>query len=106
VPDSANVKHQFMPREKLITIDLTYVTESKALQLLLMERLNFPGWYGCNWNAFWDGITGLVEMPEVLSLVGWSIMEARLPHDAKLMKECLDDMAKQYPDIAPICEYR
>ena len=95
-----------MRREKHITIDLTNITESKELQFLLMERLNFPGWYGCNWDAFWDGITGLVQMPEVLSLVGWSIMEERLPMDAKLMKECLDEMANQYPDIAPICQYK
>lgn len=66
-----------------------------------MNALDFPSWYGCNWNAFWDAITGLVEMPETLVLTGWNAFALRLPEDAKLMNECLDDMKNQYPKWAP-----
>jgi RNAse (barnase) inhibitor barstar len=89
-----------MTRTSLIAIDLSKVATSEELQLLLMNLLDFPGWYGCNWNAFWDGITTLVEMPETLRLDGWVEFEKRLPGDAKLMRECLSDMAAQYPELA------
>jgi ribonuclease inhibitor len=57
-------------RREVVEIDLSAVTTPGELQLLLMESLDFPGWYGCNWNAFWDAITGLVAMPRRLRLVG------------------------------------
>jgi RNAse (barnase) inhibitor barstar len=65
-----------------------------------MKKLVFPGWYGHNWDAFWDAITGLVEMPEVLQLNGWATLKSRLPSDAKLMEECLTDMIHKYPEAA------
>jgi ribonuclease inhibitor len=94
-----------MPRQNLIEIDLRDITTSKDLQLLLMDALDFPGWYGCNWNAFWDAITGLVEMPEILRLVGWASLEARLPSDARLMRECLSDMSEKHPELSPLVVY-
>lgn len=87
-------------RLAVVEIDLSAVSTADELQLLLMDRLGFPGWYGCNWNAFWDAITGLVAMPRRLRLVGWAGFAARLPDDARLMRECLDDMAAQYPEAA------
>lgn len=90
-----------MPRVASIAIDLSQVTQAQELQWLLMNALDFPSWYGCNWNAFWDAVTGLVEMPETLVLTGWNAFALRLPEDAKLMNECLDDMKNQYPKWAP-----
>jgi RNAse (barnase) inhibitor barstar len=55
-------------RPEVVEIDLTGVNTADELQSLLMDRLGFPGWYGCNWNAFWDAITGLVAMPRRLRL--------------------------------------
>ncbi|GAA5785965.1 barstar family protein [Chitiniphilus shinanonensis] len=84
----------------MITVDLSKVATPQALQLLLRDSLAFPGWYGCNWDAFWDGITALVEMPETLKLVGWAEFEKRLPRDARIMRECLNDMEARYPALA------
>jgi ribonuclease inhibitor len=89
-----------MPRTSLIAIDLSKAATSEELQRLLMKSLNFPNWYGCNWDAFWDGITALVEMPETLKLDGWVDFEKRLPGDAELMQGCLSDMEAQYPELA------
>ncbi len=92
-------------RPEVVEIDLSAVATADELQLLLMDRLGFPGWYGCNWNAFWDAITGLVAMPRRLRLAGWSGFAARLPDDARLMRKCLDDMAAQYPEATAWLEY-
>ena len=89
-----------MSRARLIEVDLRGVSTVDELHQLLLKNLNFPDWYGCNWDAFWDAITGLVGMPETLHLVGWSGFEARFPCDARIMRKCLEDMSTQYPGLA------
>jgi ribonuclease inhibitor len=92
-------------RREVVEIDLSAVTTAGELHSTLARALDFPSFYGRNWDAFWDAITGLVEMPRRLRLVGWSGLAARLPEDARLMRECLDGMATQYPMNAARLEY-
>ncbi|QEL18310.1 barstar family protein [Limnoglobus roseus] len=87
-------------RRASVEIDLSAVNTADELQSLLMRSLDFPGWYGRNWNAFWDAITGLVPMPRQLLLIGWAGFVDRLPDDARLMCACLDDMGLQFPEHA------
>ncbi|PDZ72505.1 barnase inhibitor [Bacillus pseudomycoides] len=79
----------------VISIDVSNIKKAEELHLLLKEKLEFPDFYGENWNAFWDAITGLVELPDKLELIGWTILQKKLPYDATLMKECLIDYNKQ-----------
>lgn len=92
-------------RQELVDIDVSEVTDPRDLQLLLMRSLGFPGWYGCNWNAFWDAITGLVTMPQGFRIRGWQRLVERLPEDARIMRECLEELAAMYPKEAPRVEY-
>ncbi|QJI27464.1 ribonuclease inhibitor [Pseudomonas sp. ADAK18] len=94
-----------MARLPVVEIDLSSVKDSGELHSTLSNALSFPDWYGYNWDAFWDAITGLVEMPIKLELVGWSVFSEHLPRDAKLMRQCLTDMAIEYPDLAPEVHY-
>lgn len=94
-----------MTRRDIVQIDLNAIQTADQLHELLRDTLDFPGWYGMNWDAFWDAITGLVEMPKRLRLVGWSSLVERLPRDANLMKSCLDEMAEEEPELAPEVEY-
>lgn len=80
---------------KEISIDLTSVTSSVELHEVLKQKLQFPGFYGCNWNAFWDSITGLVEMPDKLEISGLDHVRKVLPEDTSLLLECLEDYNKQ-----------
>ena len=94
-----------MERAELVEVNLAEIRTSSELHDLLRESLGFPNWYGCNWNAFWDAITGLVEMPKTLRLVGWSVLQARLPRGVDVMRSCLEDMADKYPKLASRIEY-
>ncbi len=89
-----------MTRVQLVEIDLQAVTDTKELHSLLMVSLAFPSWYGCNWDAFWDAITGLVEMPQTLKLMNWQNFCQRLPSDAALVQELLTEMQVKYPQLA------
>ncbi|WBW98369.1 CPCC family cysteine-rich protein [Oceanirhabdus sp. W0125-5] len=92
----------------IISIDISVsdIKEIKELHFLLKEKLDFPDFYGINWDAFWDGITGLVEMPEKLTFYGWDNIERKFPKDAKIMKELLDDLNSMYPNYSCIVEFR
>lgn len=94
-----------MTRKNIVSIELSDIASSTQLQQVLSDALEFPGWYGNNWNAFWDAITGLVDMPEQLQLIGWGLFVERFPFDARMMAECLDDMSKKLPATAARVEY-
>jgi ribonuclease inhibitor len=92
-------------RLPIVKINLSCIKNADELHSTLSAALGFPDWYGQNWDAFWDAITRLVEMPIKLELVGWSVFSEHLPRDAKFMRQCLTDMAIEYPDLAPEVHY-
>ncbi|MET8693939.1 barstar family protein [Streptomyces bauhiniae] len=47
----------------MITIDVSGLSDERALHRVLRRELGFPDFYGNNWAAFWDAITGLVRIP-------------------------------------------
>jgi ribonuclease inhibitor len=94
-----------MVRDALVEIELGDLTSVAHLHERLAAQLKFPGWYGENWDAFWDAITALVDMPLVLRLKNWSSFERRFPNDAALMSDCLKEMVRQYPYLAPRVEH-
>jgi RNAse (barnase) inhibitor barstar len=51
-----------------MTIDLTGITSKAAIHQLFKKLLSFEDWYGANWDAFWDSIVAIAEMPPVLTL--------------------------------------
>ncbi|WP_026695693.1 barstar family protein [Peribacillus kribbensis] len=89
--------------ENELTVDVTNIKTAYDLQLVLKEKLAFPNFYGENWDAFWDAITGPIDMPEKLTLIGWAQLEKTLPRDASIMKECLIEYNEYYPNSQ--CEY-
>lgn len=70
-----------------MTIDLSPIGSVQELHLKFKTELGFPDFYGMNWDAFWDAITGLVEMPEELILIHFEKLEEVLPSDAEILRE-------------------
>ncbi|WP_145053452.1 barstar family protein [Paenibacillus xylanexedens] len=93
-------------RENVVIIDVTTVKNSAQLHLLLKKHLGFPDFYGMNWDAFWDAITGLVEMPHKLILVGWEYVEHCISQDAAIMRELLQQLNVKHPTWGCDVEYR
>ncbi|MEU3195791.1 barstar family protein [Streptomyces sp. NPDC006996] len=73
-----------------LVIDLTEVRNTEQLHRLLQRELRFPDFYGRNWNALWDAITGLVDLPHELTFTGWAAFSAALPTDAHTLRELFD----------------
>ncbi|MGY3778482.1 barstar family protein [Isobaculum melis] len=89
-----------------VIIDLKNVSTKEELQILLKQNLDFPDYYGENWDAFWDTITGLVELPEKIIFENWSDLENSIPSEANLLKEMLHDFNKKYPVLKVEIEYK
>jgi len=88
-------------RPDLIELDLGTIETSLDLHLMLRDRLQFPDYYGENWDAFWDCIRDDEQssMPTTLRLRGWDALQRRLPRDAKLLRKVLDDLANNRDEV-------
>ncbi len=92
-------------RARHIEIDLADVATLEQLHALLMQRLEFPYYYGKNWDAFWDVVTEPDRLPEILTLRGWAVFEQRLPEAARQLRQCLQDAGLQCPYVDCKIEY-
>lgn len=87
-------------------LDLTKITSERELQTTIMQKLDFPEFYGKNWDAFWDTITGLVELPDCIIIKGWDDLVNRLPKEADTLKKILDEYNEEYPMFKCNIEYK
>ncbi|MCA8829055.1 barstar family protein [Hymenobacter pini] len=81
-----------------MTLDLTGITSKAAIHQLFKEKFGFEDWYGANWDAFWDSIVAIVEMPPVLTLINWQEFAEHCPRDMQILREVIDDYAVE---VAP-----
>ncbi|MCB5164962.1 barstar family protein [Streptomyces bambusae] len=72
-----------------LVIDVGAVRSERDLHGVLKRELRFPSFYGMNWDAFRDAVTGLVPMPERLRFVGWAELELHVPQAATMLREQL-----------------
>lgn len=84
-------------RKRKVVIDVSDIKTPKQLQVTLKKSLDFPYFYGKNWDAFWDAITGLVMLPEILVFEDWKSLEKFLPGEASNLRELLDLYNKENP---------
>ena len=98
---------EYDERKEVVKIDLSSIQTSEELHCLLKEKLGFPDFYGMNWNAFWDTITGMIELPKRLLFTGWNGFSEKLPEDAKILKYYLKKYEETFNKyIECIIEYQ
>jgi RNAse (barnase) inhibitor barstar len=89
---------EVLVRKLFIEVDLGGVQDIRELHSLLASNLDFPEFYGMNWNAFWDAITGLVSMPKTLAFKGWNKFEEKFKEDADILKDLLCEYKDTFDD--------
>ncbi|GAB2677769.1 hypothetical protein GCM10027036_34350 [Flavihumibacter cheonanensis] len=80
-PFEEEVKYQSL------IINLENIQSLEELHQLFQVQLNFPTFYGNNWDAFWDTITGLIDLPNPLYISGINRLRDILPREAAIMEE-------------------
>lgn len=79
-------------------IDLAGCKTKEAVHEVFKQKLEFPDFYGANWDAFLDSITGLVEMPDEVRIINWQGFAHACPKDMQILREIVCD---HYPERLP-----
>lgn len=87
-------------------IDVSNIKTVTELHEILKTQLEFPDFYGMNWAAFWDTITGLVELPEELIFKGWAKLECEIPADCNKMRDLLTKFNEKFPNLVCNISYQ
>lgn len=76
------------------------IMDEETFHEYVSKKLNFPGYYGYNLNAFWDCITDEDQssMPKKLLVEGLAALKEYLPDIHDGFVECLQDYGKEFPD--------
>jgi len=80
-------------------IDLSSIETEEQLHALLSSALSFPVFYGHNWDAFWDSITGLVKLPAFIEFTSSQKLQLALPSSYQQLQSCFTDLKNEYPNI-------
>ena len=80
-----------------MTIDLTHIDTKADFHMLMKRELHFPDWYGVSWDAFWDAIIAVVEMPDTVMLQNWETFAAACPKDMTILRQIIEDYHQEKP---------
>jgi len=91
--------HKNNMNEELL-IDVSGIMDIETFHEYVSKKLNFPGYYGYNLNAFWDCITDDEQssMPKILTIEGLTALKGLLPELHDGFVGCLKDYEKEYPN--------
>ena len=87
-------------RRRAAVFTVAYLHTTAELQHGLATALQFPDSHGRDWDAFWDAITGVVQMPHVVKIWGWETLCGRSPDDARRLLSLLLAAKRQHPELA------
>ncbi len=79
------------------TIDFRKVKSYLEMHFIIREALDWPDYYGCNWDAFWDCLTNMVGRPIHIEILGLDVVERKFDDAAKTMIDTLREF-KHYED--------
>ena len=79
-------------------VDFSKVKSLWDLHYALKVGLELPDYYGMNMDALWDMLTGYVEYPAIIWLVGIESMPKDLNGKITVMFEIFDDLVEDYSD--------
>lgn len=85
------------------TIDFRNVRYYLEMHETIRDALNFPAYYGNNWDAFWDCITDIAGTPIHIQILGLDNIEKRFDDEADIFLDLLRDFKHyekdEYSDI-------
>ncbi|MBR6709061.1 MAG: barstar family protein [Clostridia bacterium] len=89
------------------TIDFSGVTQYAEIHTTIREALDWPDYYGGNWDAFWDCLTDMIGRPIYIEIIGLEVIENNFADAAETMlgiladfKHCDDDRYAHEINIA------
>ena len=72
-------------REWKYVVDFTNVNYYLEMHAVIKSSLDFPDYYGCNWDAFWDCLTDMYGDPTYIRIIGIEVIERKFDGAAEKM---------------------
>ena len=72
-------------RERKYVVDFTDVNYYLEMHAVIMYSLEFPDYYGCNWDAFWDCLTDMYGGQIYIKIIGIEVIERKFGEEAEIM---------------------
>ena len=76
----------------LYVIDFSRVNYYLEMHQIIKEALDFPDYYGCNWDAFWDCLTDMVGRKIHIEIRGLDVIERKFDEEARIMVDILKEI--------------
>lgn len=78
--------------KNLFVLDFRNVKHYSEVHSIIKESLDFPNYYGRNWDAFWDCLTDMVGRPLHIEILGLDVIERKFSSSASIMVETLKEI--------------
>ncbi len=79
---------------KYYTIDLAGVTDLSEFYQKIIKGLEFPDWCGENLDAIWDMLTGYMETPVHITVIGGKAITDILEEKFQILKDTFDEFVE------------
>lgn len=89
----------------LYTIDFTNVQHFLEMHFVIRDSLDFPDYYGCNFDAFWDCLTNMIGRPIHIEIKGLEVIIRKFGDAANVMIEILKEL-KHYDNDKYVADIR
>ena len=76
---------------KKYTLDFTNVKYFLEVHYIIKTSLDFPDYYGCNWDDFWDCLTDMYGDPIHIEIIGLDVIEKKFDNTANMITETLKE---------------
>ena len=85
--------------EYFYSLDFSKLTDYKEIHFIIQKSLDFPDYYGKNWDAFWDCITDFIDSRGLdLEIIGLDKIYSDFKEDVDILVELLKDLKHIYND--------
>ena len=88
--------------KKIYIVDFTNVKYYLEMHAVIEKSLEFPDYYGCNWDAFWDCLNDMYGDSIHIEILGIEVIERKFGDAAEkmigILKKAKHDCEKYFPD--------
>lgn len=82
----------------MILLDLSGIIDKETFHEYISKKMDFPGYYGQNFDAFWDCFLDLDEDSHI-RVEGLIELKKNLPQTYEKFIQCVNDYNKEYGKI-------
>ena len=84
---------------KKFQVDLAHCQSYWEMHERFRQALDWPDFYGQNWDAFWDCLTGFMERPAFIRITGVDSAGQDVRDAMSMAQKILQEAKTEYGDI-------